>query len=205
MGPLWPIGGNMKKITTRQIVVTGLFLALEIILQVISNYLHLGPVNLNLSLIAIVLAAVICGPFSGAVVGFFNGLMAIFSPSTLAIFMPISPLGTVLACLLKTTLAGLIAGFVFNALKNKNKFIGLILASILVPVINTGIFSIFCLLFFQPFLQSGVDAAPADYPNIGAFLIFGVIGVNFLIEIATTVVLSTSVGSALFAQKHKVL
>ena len=49
----------MKKITTRQIVITGLFLAIEIIFQVIGNYLQFGPVNINLSLITIVLAAAI--------------------------------------------------------------------------------------------------------------------------------------------------
>lgn len=199
MGPLWPIGGNMKKITTRQIVITGLFLALEIIFQIVGNYLQFGPVNINLSLITIVLAAAMCGPLSGAVVGFFNGLMALLSPSTIAIFMPISPVGTVLACLLKTTIAGLVAGFVFNALKNKNKVVGLLLSSLLVPIINTGIFVVFCLLFFRPFLESGVGEA---YPNIGAFLIFGVIGINFIFEIITTVVLSTGVGLAIFSKKH---
>ena len=199
MGPLWPIGGNMKKITTRQIVITGLFLALEIIFQIIGNYLQFGPVNINLSLITIVLAAAICGPLSGAVVGFFNGLMALLSPSTLAIFMPISPVGTVLACLLKTTAAGFVAGLVFNLLKNKNTFVGLLVSSILVPVINTGIFTIFCLIFFRPFLESGISD---QYPNIGSFLIFGVIGINFIFEIITTVVLSTSVGLAIFSRKH---
>lgn len=181
----------MKKITTRQIVITGLFLALEIIFQVIGNYLQFGPVNINLSLITIVLAAAMCGPLSGAVVGFFNGIMALFSPSTLAIFMPISPIGTILACLLKCTVAGIVAGLVFNALKKKNKLVGLLLSSFLVPVINTGIFTIFCLIFFRPFLESGVGET---FPNMGAFLIFGVIGWNFIFEIITTVVLSTSVG-----------
>ena len=200
MGPLWPIGGNMKKITTRQIVITGLFLAAEIIFQVIGNYLTFGPVNINLSLITIVLAAALCGPLSGAVVGFFNGLMALLSPSTLAIFMPLSPVGTVLACLFKTTVAGLVAGFVFNAFKNKNKMIGLLVSSFLVPVINTAIFTIFCLIFFRPFLESGVGNG---YSNIWAFLVFGVIGINFLFEIITTVFLSTAVGMAIFSRKHE--
>ena len=181
----------MKKITTRQIVITGLFLAVEIIFQVIGNYLQFGPVNINLSLITIVLAAAMCGPLSGAVVGFFNGIMALFSPSTLAIFMPISPVGTVLACLLKCTVAGLVAGFVFKALKKNHKLVGLLLSSFLVPVINTAIFVIFCLIFFRPFLESGVGEA---FPNMGAFLIFGVVGWNFIFEIITTVVLSTAVG-----------
>ena len=182
----------MKRITTRQIVITGLFLALEIIFQVIGNYLQFGPVNINLSLVTIVLAAAMCGPLSGAVVGFFNGVMALFSPSTLAIFMPISPAGTVLACLLKCTVAGLVAGFVFNALKKKHKVAGLLLSSFLVPVINTAIFVIFCLTLFRPFLESG--ASGDTYSNTWTFLLFGVIGWNFLFEIATTVVLSTAVG-----------
>ena len=189
----------MKKITTRQIVITGLFLALEIIFQIMGNYMQVGPVNFNLSLTAIVLAAAICGPLSGAIVGFFNGLMALLSPSTLALFMPISPVGTVLACLLKTTIAGLVDGFVFNAIKNKNKIVALLVSSALVPIINTGIFTVFCLLFFRPFLESGVGDV---YPNIGAFLIFGVIGINFIVEIITTVVVSTAAGTAILSRKH---
>lgn len=189
----------MKKITTQQIVITGLFLALEIIFQVIGNYLTFGPVNINLSLVTIVLAAMMCGPLSGAVVGFFNGLMALLSPSTLAIFMPISPVGTVLACLLKTTLAGLLAGISFNLLKKKNKVLALLISSFIVPIVNTGIFAVMCLIFFRPFLESGVGD---QFPNIGAFLIFGVIGINFIFEIVTTVVLSTGVGFAIFSKKH---
>ena len=187
-----------KRITTQQIVGTGLLLALEIIFQIIGNYLQIGPVNINLSLVTVVLAAVLYGPLSGAVLGFFNGLIVLLSPSTLAIFMPISPIGTVIACLLKCTIAGLVAGLLFKLFKNKNNLIGLIIASILVPVINTGIFSVVCLLFFRPFLESGVSEA---FPNIGAFLIFGVIGINFIVEIISTVALSTSVGMILLKRE----
>lgn len=189
-----------KKITTKQIVGTGLLLALEIIFQVLGNYLQFGPVNINLSLMTIVLAAVLYGPLSGAILGFFNGLMALLSPSTLGLFMPISPLGTVLACLLKTTLAGLCAGLLFKLFKNKNNLIGLIIASLIVPIVNTGLFSVFALIFFRPFLESGVENG---FPNIGAFLIFGVIGWNFIFEIITTVILSTIVGMILLKRKQE--
>ncbi len=187
-----------KKITTQQIVGTGLLLALEIIFQIIGNYLQIGPVSINLSLVTVVLAAVLYGPLSGAVLGFFNGLIVLMSPSTIAIFMPSSLFGTILACLSKCTIAGLVAGFVFKLFKNKNNLIGLILASFLVPVINTGIFSVLAIVFFRPFLESGVGE---QFPNIGAFLIFGVIGINFLVEIASTTIISTPVGMILLRRE----
>ena len=187
-----------KRITTQQIVGTGLLLALEIIFQIIGNYLQIGPVNINLSLVTVVLGAVLYGPLSGAVLGFFNGLIVLLSPSTIAIFMPISPIGTVIACLLKCTIAGLVAGLLFKLFKNKNNLIGLIIASLLVPIINTGIFSIVCLLFFRPFLESGVSEA---FPNIGAFLIFGVIGINFIVEIISTAVICIPLGMILLKRE----
>ena len=184
-----------KSITTKQIVLTGLFLALEIILQIVGNYLQFGPVNINISLVAVVLAAAICGPISGAIIGFFNGIMALLSPSTIAVFMPVSPVGTVLACLLKCTLAGLISGFVFKLLRKKNKILGLIVSSLLVPIINTGIFIIFCLIFFRPILESNVTSGA--FPNIWMFLLVGFIGWNFLIELVSTGVLSPIVGGVI--------
>lgn len=187
-----------KRITTQQIVGTGLLLALEIIFQIIGNYLQIGPVNINLSLVTVVLGAVLYGPLSGAVLGFFNGLIVLLSPSTIAIFMPISPVGTVIACLLKCTIAGLVAGLLFKLFKNKNNLVGLIIASILVPIINTGIFSVVCLLFFRPFLESGVSET---FPNIGAFLIFGVIGINFIVEIVSTTVISVPLGMILLKRE----
>ena len=189
-----------RKFDTKAIVTTGLLLALEIVFQVIGNYLQFGPVNINLSLVTIVLAGALCGPLSGAIVGFFNGLLALFSPSTLAIFMPISPVGTVIACLAKCTVAGALAGLFFNLLKKKNLILALIIASLIVPIVNTGIFTVCCLVFFRPFLESGVNEA---LPNIGTFLIFGVIGWNFIFEILSTVIISTITGAVIIKKSQK--
>lgn len=201
MGPIWPIGGIMtQKFTVKTIVQTGLLLALEIVLQVIGNYVQIGPANINLSLVPVVLAGVLCGPISAAVLGFFNGILALLSPSTLAIFMPINPLATVLICLFKCTLAGLVSSVAYRLIRNKNQMMGLILASILVPVVNTGIFCLGSILFFRPFLESGVGEA---FPNIGAFLIFGVIGWNFIIELVSTLILSPTLGTILLKREEK--
>ena len=189
-----------NKNTTRNIVLTGLLLALEIIFQVLGNYLKIGLVNINLTLVTVVLGAILCGPMSAAILGFFNGIMALFAPDTLAIFMPISPYGTVLVCLIKCTAAGVIASYVYKLLRNKNKFLASLLASVLVPVVNTGLFSLGALIFFRPFLESGVGEA---FPNIGAFLIFGVIGLNFLVEVASTAILGPTISLVLLKREEK--
>ncbi|NLB48965.1 MAG: ECF transporter S component, partial [Erysipelotrichia bacterium] len=95
-----------QKFTPQKIVLTGLLLALEILFQILSNYIQIGPVNLNLSLLAVTFAAILAGPLSGGILGFFNGILTLLSPSTIAIFMPISLFGTVVTVLLKCTLGG---------------------------------------------------------------------------------------------------
>lgn len=189
-----------KKIGTRNIVITGLLLALEIVFQIAGNYLQIGLVNVNLTLVTVILGAVLCGPLYGAILGFFNGIMALFSPSTLATFMPINPAATVLICFLKCTLAGVAAGYVYKLLKNKNKLVALIVASILVPIINTGIFAIGSLIFFRSFLESGISE---KFPNIGAFLIFGIILWNFIFEFASSLILGPSIGMILLKREEK--
>ena len=189
-----------QKNNTRNIVITGLLLALEIIFQILGNYFKIGLVNINLTLVTVVLAGVLCSPMSAAIVGFFNGLMALLAPDTLAIFMPINPYATVVICFAKCTVAGIVASYIYKLISRKNKFVALVTASALVPIINTGLFSLGALVFFRPFLESGVGEV---FPNIGAFLIFGVIGVNFLVELASTVILAPTIGMILLKREEK--
>ena len=189
-----------QKNGTKNIVITGLLLALEIVFQVLGNYLQINLVNINLTLVTVVLAAILCGPMSAGILGFFNGVMALFSPSTLAIFVPINPYGTVVVCLMKCTLAGIAASYAYRLLKSKNTLVALIVASVLVPVINTSVFCLGCLLFFRPFLESGISEA---FPNAVSFLIFGVIGLNFIIELVSTLVLSPTAGMILLKREEK--
>ena len=181
------------KITTKTITGTALLTAIELILIVISNYLTLGTVNINLALIPIVVAATVYGPLSGLFLGMVNGLITIFSPSTQAIFMSVSPLGTVLICLLKTSLAGFLAGLIyipFNKSESQGKkYVGALLASISVPLINTGIFSFGCYTFFNSWLMDLTNATP-QYDNSFMVLLFVIIGLNFIIEFAISIVFS---------------
>ena len=173
---------------TRMIATVGVLTAIEIVLQVIGNYVAPGGfTSLNFSLIIITLGAILYGPVIGGFLGLVSGTMTILAPSTLSYFYSISPLGTILTCLLKTTLAGVLAGLIMMIFKKYNKkTAGSIVASILVPIINTGVFAIFCLLFFMDRLTE------INPNNIASALFLGMIGINFIFEILTTSIVTPS-------------
>ena len=170
------------------IATTGMLLAIEIVLQILGNYIVIpgGFANLNFSLIIIALGAILYGPVVGGFLGLVSGALTLFSPSTMSIFFSISPIGTVLACLLKTTIAGVVAGIISNLLKKKHDLLSSILVSIAVPTLNTGIFAIFAIIFFKPLL-AGINP-----DSMAAALFLGLIGFNFIIEIIITVIVVPS-------------
>ena len=194
------------KITTKTITGTALLTAVELILIVISNYVSIGPVNINLALVPIAVAGMIYGPLSGLFVGMVNGLVTILSPSTQAIFMPVSPAGTVIICLLKTALAGFLAGLIYvpfkEAKSSTKKLVGSILASISVPVINTGIFVLGCITFFSPWLKDSMVAM--GYDNSFLFLILAILGWNFIFEFSISLLLSPSINMLVNYYQRKV-
>ncbi|MBP5408330.1 MAG: ECF transporter S component [Bacilli bacterium] len=174
--------------------ITGLsiLIALAIALTFLSNYIPTGLVNINLVLIIIVIAACIYGPLGGMLIGFINGLITIIAPATIAFFIPVSPLGTILVCLLKTTVAGLVSGLVYKLFKNR-KFLGSLFASMVVPIINTGLFILGVLVFFM--------SVYGDVTN----LITAVLSLNFLIEFVTIVVLSPTINLIIKVINNKML
>ena len=189
---------------TKTIVITGLLLALEIIFQIIGNYLNVGIANINLSLVPVVIAGIVGGPISAAILGFFNGIMALLAPPTIMYFMPVSPVGTVVVCLLKCTIAGVVSSLVYHGFKKlaKGKFslipahIGTPIAAALVPIINTGLFIAGSFIFFQDWIFDGRDVLGA-----WGFILIGVVGWNFLIELGSTVVLSTITNEILLTRE----
>lgn len=174
---------------TRMIATTGILLAIEIILQLLGNYVVIpgGFASLNFSLIIITLGAILYGPVIGGFLGFISGILTIFAPATMSYFFSVSPVGTILTCLLKTTVAGVVAGLIMMIFKKKNKVLaGAITVSIIVPTINTGIFAIFCLLFF---MQRLTEINPE---NIASALFLGMIGFNYIFEILITAIVTPS-------------
>lgn len=179
---------RQKFFTARSVAELGILTALVIILQLFSNYVTFGPVSITLSLIPIVIGAILYGPLGGLYLGLINGAMVIIAPSTLASFMPYNALATVLLCLVKMGVAGLFSGFIFLLFKNKNPRLGVILASIIVPLTNTGLFIGGALLFFWGLLEEWAGAGG----DVITFLFISVIGINFIIEFVVNSVLAPS-------------
>ena len=180
----------MKNINTKKLTGVAIVLAIEIILQVFGNFLvSLSGVNINLSLIPIAISAIVYGPFAGGLLGLVNGVIVLFSPSTQAIFFQYAPLGTVLTCLLKCTIAGLMSGLVYKLLKNKNEFVATVIAALLVPVLNTGLFALGA---FTVMLEA-IKANNSGNENVLKFVFLTMIGLNFIIELAITTVLTPTV------------
>lgn len=172
----------MKNENIRKLSGTALFTALVVVLQLLSNYISFGPVNITLSLTPIVLGALLYGPIVGGFLGLVNGAIVLTAPSTLGTFMPYNPVATVFICLLKTTIAGVVTGFIPMIFKKgKLRIFGVILASLLVPIINTGLFALGSVIFFMDIFGS------VEY------LFLTAIGINFLIEFGINALLSPTI------------
>ena len=137
------------------------------------------------------LGAIIFGPTSGLILGLVNGIIVILSPTTLSLFFADYPFQTIIVCLLKTGLAGLAAGFIYRLLKNKNFILSIILASLSIPLINTGLFACGMLTLFRPLLDKLAELNGAANPIGYLFLSF--IGFNFLIEFAVNSALTPAI------------
>lgn len=181
---------NSKKI--RLMTGIAIFTAVTVVLAFFGNYVTFGPVSINLALIAIAVGACIYGPLAGLFLGVVDGAIIMIAPSTLTAFMPYNPWATVLVCLVKTGVAGLVAGFIFKGLSkinvlNTNKWgwIKSLVASISIPVINTGLFIAGAELFFVEVYGGGAEAMRT--------IITSCLSVNFVIEVITVVVLSPAV------------
>ena len=189
----------------RWIALTGALAAIEVVLQIVGNYVAFGPVSINLSLIPIAVGAILLGPWSGAFLGFVNGIAVILSPSTMAVFIPINAFGTIFICLLKSTMAGLVSGLLFKLFSGKKYEIwGMVLCSLIIPIINTSLFIAGCYLFFYDWLST----IAVETGNISTFaaLIFVVIGWNFVFEFATSAVFSPSICKVvqIYRIRHKI-
>ena len=166
---------------------TAILAALIFIFQIIGNYVSIAGISINLALIPIAIGAILYGPWAGLLLGTINGICVL--PGS-GLFLGISLWGTILCCVLKTGLAGFISGWLFKLFKGKAIVPGMVICSLIIPIINTGIFSLFALTLFK---QGLIEYFGVDNSSFVSFLFIGLIGVNFIFEIVSIAILTPSI------------
>lgn len=196
------MNNSTQSVKTRRMTGLAIFSAIIVVLQIISTFVKFGPFSITLSLAPIIIGAAIYGVGAGAFLGFvFSAVVVItgilgWDGGFIMMLMGISPIGLLITALGKGTLAGWVSGIVYKAVSKKNELLGVITAGIVCPVVNTGFFVIGMLLFF-----SETFTAMAGGQNLVSFVIFGLAGINFVIELLVNIVLSSGITQIIKAGK----
>ena len=172
---------------TRRLVGLALFSAIVIVLQLLGSFIRFGVFSISLVLVPIVVGAALYGVAGGAWLGFVFGMAVLISGDAGA-FLAVNVPGTIVTVLCKGTAAGLLAGLCYRLLEHLNQTAAVALSAVICPIVNTGIFLIGCLLFFMPTIRTW-----AGGEAVGRYMLFGLVGVNFLVELAVNVLLSPTI------------
>lgn len=195
----------MKKAEIKRMAAISLLIAMIVVLQFVGGMIPpVGGFSISLVLIPIVLGAAIYGPKSGAILGAaFGTIVAIncvtgADPGGAMVFQA-NPVLCIIVVLLKGTLAGFVSGLVYKLFKGINSFLAMVLAAIVCPLVNTGVFIGCMYLFFIDVL-----AAWAGGGDVLGYILTGLILANFVPELIINVVFSPAGNMiARIVQKNK--
>jgi uncharacterized membrane protein len=176
----------------QKLVFLAILAAIIVVLQTFAGSIPVGPFTITLSLIPIMLGAILYGPCAGAFLGAVFGVVvcvAVVTGTDMGgnLMFQQLPVLTLFLCMLKSTVAGFVSGLICKALQKKNLYLGVALASVACPVMNTGILATGMLLFYGDLVTGW--ALANSYSNAFLYIIFGMVGVNFLVEMAINLVL----------------
>ena len=172
--------------STQTLVMYALLTAIVIVLQLMGSFIRFGPFSISLVLVPIVIGAALCGKAAGAWLGFVFSVVVLFTDC--AAFYAVNIPGTVVTVLVKGIAAGFCAALVYGLLQKRNKTLAVIAAAAVCPIVNTGLFLIGCRLFFMDLLNTW--AASLGFATLGDYVIFSLIGGNFIFELVINLVLS---------------
>lgn len=166
---------------TRKIAAIGLLTAAATVMSYIKIPI-LSSVTVTLVLPIVVIGAALYGPIVGA---WLTVIPAITAFGEASLFLAYNPAGTIITLFLKGILTGLAAGYIYKLLSKQHPIGAVTCAAIAAPIVNTGIFLLGCYVFLWSAL---VDMAKAAEVGMG-MLIFGLAGMNFIIELILNIAL----------------
>ena len=174
---------NVKKM-----VGIAVLMALVVVMQFITSAIPpIGGFSISLVLIPIVIGAATCGSLIASWLGLVFGAAVLFSGDA-ALFLSIHAPGTILTVLLKGLLCACAAAMVYKLLERVNLYLAVVAAAVVCPIVNTGVFLIGCRLFFWDTIAEW--GTSSGFSNPAAYAILGLVGANFLFEMAFNLLLS---------------
>lgn len=158
------------------------------------GYLRLGPMSITLLVVPVVIGGITLGPvrggFLGAVFGATSFAQCFMGDVSGAAMVAISPLATALACFIPRILIGVVAGFLFPAIKKVSKStpVAFIATAVAGTLTNTILFIAMVVGFFQNSFFGGG-------PFWTIFISF--FSVNVAVELVVGVVVSAALSAVL--------
>ena len=175
-----------------KMVLIAILAAIIIMLQCFMTF-KIGPINLAVTLVPVVLGGALLGVWEGTLLGFIFGLSTflcgVFALDPFTNYLiSLNAFTTGTICILKGTLAGFVPAIIIHLLEKRHQEVGIVLGSAAAPIVNTGIFCITFPIFFMDYLKT-----LADGKNVFVFIITGLVGFNFIFEFLVNVILSTAI------------
>ena len=183
----------MNSAKIKRMATIGLLMALVVVLQFISGMIPpISGFNISLVLIPIVLGAALYGPGAGALLGGTFGVIVFINCVTGAdlggaMVFQASPVLCFLVVIGKGVLAGFTCGLVYRLLRNRSPYIAMLLAAIVCPVVNTGVFIACMVTLFNSVIAAWATAAGAD---VITYIFSGLLLCNFVPELIINVAFS---------------
>ena len=187
---------------TRRLTGLALMTAIIVVLQVVASFVKFGPFSITLALAPIIIGAALYGAGAGAWLGAVFGVVVLIAciagwDAGGNILFTANPLLTAALCIVKGAAAGFVSGLVFRGLSSRSPMGASIIAGIVCPVVNTGIFCVGLAVFFYDTLVAWAGGSDLIY-----YIIFVLTGVNFVLELAINLVLSTVIVGVVGARKR---
>ena len=205
---------------TKIIVGIGLFTAIVLVLQFLGGGIKFGMFSISLVLLPIVVGAAVYGWQAGAWLGFTFGVAVLLSGDAaafLAVDVVGTVLTVLVKGTAAGLCSGLVYKLVvtlmnkhskkrmqfiknnygigeccetgmYEYISRNNRYVAVIAAAVICPIVNTGVFLLGCVLFFMETV-AGWGAA-VGFENVASYMFLGLAGTNFLIELATNLLLS---------------
>ncbi len=190
----------MKSEKIHKLVGTALLTALVAVVYFLTMGITVGPFNITFALIPIVVGAALYGWQAGGWLGLVFGAMVLLTGGANT-FLVVNVPGTIITVLVKGAAAGLVPGLIYGALEKKNRWAATICAAAAAPIVNTGIFLLGCFAFFMDTIS--VWAAGAGIDNAVTYMMTVFVGVNFLVELGSNLLLSSVIVRIVDIVKNK--